>query len=389
MTTGANLQLLYRRHEWFSLRDEAQRAEQQIYRGAVACAFNESSRGRDCLMSLMKSGCHSQEAYEAHHLLAWACMRKGQFRSAQVHIEAMLATAASDRGIRGTRALWSLLQHYPDQLIWYRRPGILRCAVVEGNMFIPIEVNGAPANLMIDSGASISMIKESEARRLQLEVQEVSPDAAKLYGATGGEAGFKAAVAVRLKVGKCQFSNVSFAVLRDDQFDFPAMYGGALGLPVLVALQTLSWSVGNKLCVAYPGGGPNVLRANVCFDGPEAVTQAQFEGQNIALVLDTGNGMTILGPAFARRFPDFVNKYGCEDSVLLRGVSGSAQVESRCLSRVALRIGGFEAMLNSVHVLLEPTTPNSQWLLGRLGLDALMQARRFAIDFHSMSLVLE
>ena len=385
-----DLQVLYQKHEWFSLRDEVLRMKHRgFYRGAVACAFNEFPRNKECLKPVLGPAHPSPDAHRAHSLLAWAWMRAGLFKTAVVHVEAMLATAAHQRSVREAEALRSLLRHYSDQLTSLRRPSALRCTFVEGSMFIPIQINEIPANFMIDSGASISMIAESEARRLKLEVHDVSPDAAKLYGATGGEVGFKAAVAAGMKIGQCELSNVSFVVLRDDQFAFPATYGGALGLPVLVALQTLSWSSGDNLQIAYPPGHPNLLMANICFDGPEAVTQAVFQGQNISLVLDTGNGMSILGPAFAGKFSEVVSRSGRQDSVLLSGVSGSAQIESRCLSDVRLGVGGLEAILRSVHVLLKPTTPNSEWLPGRLGLDVLMQARRFALDFHSMRLVLE
>jgi hypothetical protein len=80
---------------------------------------------------------------------------------------------------------------------------------------------------------------------------------------------------------------------------------------------------------------------------------------------------------------------GRKSSILVSGVSGSAQVPSVCLPRVEVWVAGFEAVLRPAHVLLKSTTPNSRWLFGRLGLDLLNQASRVTLDFNSMKLTLE
>ena len=385
-----NLHLLYQGREWFSLRDEVHHgAREGFYRGAVACAFNEFPQCRDDLAPIIESASHPREAYQAHDLLTWAYMRRGEFRSALAHVEAMLAMRRNEARSRGTRALLSVLSQYPEQSIRQHHSSIVPCAMVEGNMFIPVAVNGISANFMIDSGATVSMITQSEAKRLGLTIQEVGADATKLYGATGAEISFQVVNAARLDAGQSQLANVSFLVLNDDQFQFPSGYAGALGLPVLIALQTLCWSADGTLRFGFPAQPRDLPHANICFDGPEIVTEAIFRKQKLLLVLDTGSGMTVFGPPFAKKFAKLIGRSSRKSSVLLSGVSGSAEVESVCLPRIALQVGGFQAVLGPAHVLLKSTTPSSARLVGRLGIDLLKQASRCTLDFHRMRLALE
>src|SRR5204863_8944476 len=105
-------------------------------------------------------------------------------------------------------------------------------------------------------------------------------------------------------IGECCLSDVTFIVLNDEHFQFPLGYAGALGLPILIALQTLSWNVQGEFYAAFPAKPRDVNNADISFDGPEPVTDAVFRHQKLPLVLDTGNSATILGPEFATRFAD-------------------------------------------------------------------------------------
>jgi gag-polyprotein putative aspartyl protease len=385
-----NLQLLRQAHRWFDVRDAVHGLSAGgFYRGAVACAFNEFPQCLDYLTPIIERAPRSHQAYQAHELLTWAYMRRGEFSSALSHTDSMLVIKKNEGSPLATRALLSVLSHIPQQSVRRHQYSVLSSEMVEGNMFIPVTVNGTSANFMIDSGATISMITQFEANRLALTAQKVDADAMRLYGATGAETGFHVAFAKQLNVGKSQICNVSFLVLKDDTLQFPPGHAGALGLPVLLALQTLGWTPDGKFHVGFPPQPRELRKANVCFDGPEPVTEAIFQQQKLPVVLDIGSGRTVLGPKFVAKFPKLLGTSGRKSSVVLSGVSGSAEMESICLPRLALQVGGLEAVLRCVHVILKSTTPNSGWFFGRLGLDFLKQSNRMTLDFNCMKLALE
>ena len=388
--TVPHLPSLYHRHEWFALRDAvATSTHSGFFRGAVACAFNEFPECLDYLLPVIESAPNSRAACHAHDLLTWMYIRQGKFRSALAHVHSMLGVSPRHKQ---RRALWSLLSalaRSPEQSVQRYESSVLPFEMVEGSMFIPTVVNGTHTNLMIDSGATISMMTVSEARRLGLQIREVGPEAAGVYGATGAETSFHITVAAQLEIGECRLSNVTFIVLNDEYFQFPAGYAGALGLPVLIALRTLSWNAKGEFHTAFPAQARDFMKANIAFDGPEPVANAAIRNQQLPLIFDTGNSTTIFGPEFGASFADVFSSAGRKGALSINGVSGSANLSCSYISRVALRVNGFKAVLRSVPVLLDTTTPNSNWFCGRLGMDCLNQAARSILDFHCMQLKLD
>jgi hypothetical protein len=195
------------------------------------------------------------------------------------------------------------------------------------------------------------------------------------------------AVASELCVGNWQLKNVAFAVLRDNQFDFPTGYKGAIGLPVLLALQALRWDAQGKVELGFP---QQIVRtkANVCFDNADLIVQTRFQDRNLSLVLDTGSGATLLWPPFAREYSHVVEGAQQRGFYRVYGVGGDEAIETLLLEGFHLGIGSFDAILDSVNVLMRRTTPNSDWLAGRLGMD-LLKANSVTLDFRSMNLILE
>lgn len=382
-----HLKLLYQEHQWFELRDAvATDGQQMLYRGAVACAFNQFPQWQAQLALLITSAPQSREAYEAHNLLSWMHLRNGNFPQARSHIEAMLAWGMDEGVTKVIHGLLSIIAQFPQQLTLEHRHCNVPYKIVEGNMFVPVVVNGKSANFMIDSGATISMIRMTEAERLGLSIKTVDPCIGALYGATGTPIECQTAVAAQINVGGVQLANVAFLVLKDHQFQFPDAYGGALGLPVLLAFQTLSWSADGLFQIGSPSRQRCSTKANICFDGAEPVTEVVFQRRKLSFVLDTGSGNTVLWSAFGRQFRKLVDRRGQVRSIMVNGVSGSAKLDAIRLPGLTLRVGGHDIVLRGAHLLRQPTTPNSGWLFGRLGMDALNSAYRVTLDFKRMSL---
>lgn len=380
------LQSFYRRHQWFQLRDAVYGPGRHgFFRAAIACAFNEFPECLDYILPVIETDPYSQVAQHARDLLVWQYMRQGKFRSALAHCgPAPVANARQ----RGRHALVQVLAQSPEQSVLRHHSSVLRYEMVEGSMFIATTANGLRVNFMIDSGATISMMTQSMARRLALAVQTVPPEGARVYGATGVETAFRITTVAQLDIGECRLSNVAFIVLEDEPFGFPPTYAGVLGLPVLIALQTLSWNRTGEFHIASPRQARDIRMANICFDGPEPLINVAFRRQKLPLVLDTGNSATIFGPALVARFPALFNSQA-KSTVFVSGVSGSAEIASLCFPEIALHVGGYRTIVAPAHMLLSTTTPNSNWSCGRLGIDCLNQAARITLDFHCMMLTLE
>jgi hypothetical protein len=384
---GMALRHLYENHRWFDLRDELEKTSgAAFYRGAAASAFGEHDLCRGEFDSILQSG-GANEAWEACELLSWMYMREGKFQQALLYASKM---GASQSGSNRRQGLYDLLSHlgqYPEQCKLQHGFSILPYEVVDGNMFIPVQANGRHANFMIDSGASLSLVTESEAQRLGFRMSGSSRNTIQIYGATGALADIRLAVADDLWVAKCHLKHVTFAVLQDDQFDFPAGYKGALGLPVLLALETLRWDPKGNIEISFPSPAGRA-KANICFDNGDLIVETRFRDRNLNMVLDTGSGATVLWLPFTRECPQVINEAQRKGLSRIYGISGEEVIEHLAIDNFHLRIGNHDALLDSVNVLMKRTTPNSDWFAGRLGFD-LMQADCVTLDFKSMTLALE
>lgn len=389
---GANrdsdLKSLYEAHQWFKLRDAVQAAKAPaFYRGAVAYAFNDFKQAEKHLQDVIKSAPKSEQASEARGLLIYVYQRAGRYRQAMSQIEELLAAQPDNANLKNARSFFAELSHYPEQSVTERNYSGTRYRTQDGNLFVPLSVDGKSADYILDTGANFSTISESEARRLGLTIHE---SAVKGTVATGAQVGFRTAVAGQLTVGNVRLRHVVFLVARDDQqpfVDLPSGERGVLGLPVLLALQTMRWSADGTFESGFRSARSSVRKSNLCFEGADAVTETGFRQSKLNLHLDTGASETVLFPKFAEEFASVVSESGKKDSKQVTGVGDSVEVDAVSLPLLTLRIGGFDATLRPAQVLLKQV--GSRWLHGRLGLDLLSQARVVTIDFRSMTLALE
>jgi predicted aspartyl protease len=314
-------------------------------------------------------------------------IRKAEFKLALPHLEAMAAHRPESRSLLAGQNLFAHFAGYPEQTVDRFQPSTLVYTMVDGNLFMPAKINGIPAECMVDSGAGISLITESEAKRLGIDHQ-AEPGGPKLYAADGNQTRYRVGIASQFETGGFRIANVAFLVLEDHQLQFAGGRQLALGLPVLLAFRTLAWRADGKLSIGLPGGKRDLGQANLCFDSGDLAAEVSVCGKKIIFLVDTGSGATLLWPPFAKEFTQVIRQSGAIGSTPLHGVSGTAEISSLTLPALKLEIAGFVAELRPAHVLTEPTTPNSQWLSGRLGVDALNQADSVLLDFHAMKLSL-
>src|SRR3982074_2108585 len=139
MNDRPDLKSLYDAHRWFELRDSVAKGTTSVfYQGAVACAFNDLHRCKKKLASVNKSFPHSDDAIEAHRLLASAYMRQGKYREAFAEVTALLALRPGDSDARDELPLPAALPAFPDQEAVRRGSTTLRLQ----DAGLPISING-------------------------------------------------------------------------------------------------------------------------------------------------------------------------------------------------------------------------------------------------------
>jgi predicted aspartyl protease len=387
----ALLNSFYETHQWFKLGDAVTKTgASAFYRGAVAYAFDDARRAEHHLNSVIESSPQSELASDARTMLINLYMRTGRYRKAFSATEKERAVSPDDAGLKTAGALLGALSQSPEQEVSRRRSSKIRYTTKEGNLFIPVDINGKRANYILDTGANFSIISQAEAKRLGLTL--VQGGGHEIEGSSGAKVDFGVAIADQLDVGEFRLRHVAFLVLEDNRQPFVELEPGArgvLGLPVILSFETLRWKRDGTFEFGF---APSVHRTPVgrlCFDGLQPVIEGQFRESQIMLFLDTGATRTRVLPLFAKEFSTFVNRFGQKASDRVTGVSGSVDVEALRLPELALRIGGFDAILRPAPVLLRDTTSDSHWWHVWLGMDLLNQPRVVTLDFSSMTVALE
>jgi Aspartyl protease len=382
---AASLKPLYEQHRWFDLRDLVEKHPvPAFYQGAVACAFNDLGRCETEFRGVFKSAPSSCEAIEAHRILASAYFTHGEYNKALAQVDALLALSPADSDALSDRPLFAVLARSPDLKFVGRHTTVeLRDGA------LPFSINRVQATYWFDTGAELSVMTQSEAKRFGLRIHSAP---VKVGDVNGTQVNTRIAVVDELSMGSVRLKQVAFLVVPDDQPPFNELSLGSRGLirlPALLALNRFAFGADRKFEIRAESSSRSAPHADLCFDGQHPVVQIRYDHRGLAFTLDTGASNTDLYPPFAAAFPELIRSAVRTDSYKMEGVGGAKYMQAAILKSLKLSIGGFPVTLKSADVLLKPTTATSKFFDGNLGIEPYQQARKTTFDFQTMTLTLQ
>jgi len=317
-------------------------------------------------------------------MLASAYFTHGEYKKALAQVDAILALRPSDADALGGRPIIAVLADAPDQQFRGRHT---RVELQDGGL--PFSINGIHATYWFDTGAELSVLTESEAKRFGLRIR---PTSGQVGDVNGTKVNTRIAIADEVSIGSVRIENVAFLVLPDDQPPFNGQspgLRGLIGIPVLLAFERFVWGADKSFEIGIKSSPKSAPHAALCFDGNRPVVEVAYDKQSMPFVLDTGATNTDLFPPFASAFPELIRSAAKTDSYKMEGVGGAKYMGAATLESLKFSIGGFPATLKSVGVLLKPTTNASRFFAGNLGIDLLQQAHKTTFDFRTMTLRLQ
>jgi predicted aspartyl protease len=383
---AGDLQALYKAHNWVELSEHLQHAQgASLYRGAIGITFNQDpERIEELLLSVINAAPHSSEAYDASEWLSHLYFYRGQYRRLIAIMERRWAAFPEKKENSQEQAAVQGFRGLPDQAVVSTRPSKL--SHDPESIFIPVSIEGQTVNYFFDTGAWISCMSESEARRLRLVIRN---SAGTMGQTAGAQVAFRTAVAKDVIIGNSHFKDVSFAVFPDNQepwSDLATGRRGIIGIPLLVGLRTLLWKTAGNMAIAEPSQPFDIRNANLAFDNDHLVVRAIIDDRNVGGTVDTGATRTDLYRSFANTFPTLIKQYSKKDSTDVHGVGHAEKFDSLTLPRVGIRIGDFEATLSPAHVIMK--SMGADCCVGNFGLDLFKQASALKLDFGAMTLEL-
>ena len=376
-------------HQMFLLRNALNEhpRSSDFYAGEVACAFDDTQTCEKEFKKVLAAEPKSTAAKQVHHILAYAAMREGRYGRSLHEMDALLAIDPNDSDAKDTRPFIEALSRFPDQAVQWT--GTNKATVQMDDGRLPLLINGKKASYFIDTGANLSTLSESDALLFGMEIYDVKSTGADI---NGSRVLFRIALAKSLAVGRIELSNVAFLVAAKDAQPFVDMgpgQRGLVGLPVLLALGSVTWNREGAFKADLSPLRGNLSVANICFDDLNLITEARFEGHAYPFVLDTGAVTSDLWPKFTGIARDLIRKSSTHESHTVTGVGGVQKFESTSITKVVLELGGKAVVLQPAHIVETQQGTTSKWFYGNLGVDLLRQAETVTINFRAMTLELD
>ena len=390
------LQQLADKNRFFELRRDLQQpgwnaSETLFYRAVLECRFGQEEAGIELLRRVLATNPSRIVARKADAEMASAFERLGRYKdAAQAWTEALSLTPRDEPGREGkenSRALMSELGDVAPETAEFAgdAPVVARRNRL-GSWNVPVRVNGAAGEWIFDTGANVSTLTETEAKRMGLSVRRTK---AYVAGSTQKRNELQLAVASDVQLGAAHIHNVVFLVLADRALHIGRVHyqiTGILGLPALRALRRVEISKGGMVSIgrreAVAGETPNL-----CFDEASPIVEVEHEQHQLQMFLDTGANATVL-------YPSFLDALGRDEKSGLRtkrekvgGAGGVIQRTTKVVPALEIEVLGKRIRVSHVSLLSEAPPGNDRYREGVVGMDALWGG--FKLDFDAMRVEVE
>lgn len=252
---------------------------------------------------------------------------------------------------------------------------------------VPLTIQGEKFEFALDTAANFSVIMQSQAQRLGLQI---FPAGLVVATSTAKQVQADVTVAEQVEIGKVSYRHVVFLVFSDELLTFPdgERIPGLVGFPLVEAMGEVQFRRDNVLEI--PEQPPLRSLRNLALEGLDPLVLVRYGRDDLICRLDTGAPQTVFYEPFFRRYEDRIESAGKRITAEAGGVGGLQEISAYRIQSLALTIARAGVNLRRVEVYTEPIRdPRDNFLFCNVGLDALQQYRTYSINFRDMALVLE
>lgn len=391
------LMKLYKGRKYFELKNELNKnnpggTEALFYKGAVCNKFNSLDSAALYLEQYAKSGSDPELLAETYSILADTYVKTFQYEKSAEASDYWLANysntvdSAKLEDIVHAAKLWKACSSVPPQEIIQKEDvGLKITRDIAGLMNLPVVIGTDTVSFIFDTGANVSTISRTYAKKLNLLLMNDSL----LVGAiTGNKVYIRPGVAPLLKIGSAEIRNAIFLVMDDAALSFPqANYqiNGIIGFPIIEGFGEFTIFRNDSIHIPADKSGSGLH--NMALEELTPYVIGKCEGKDLYFSFDTGARSTILYSSFYNDFEETVKANSEAKDIHVGGAGGVKQIKALEFSKFQARIGGKDVTLNGVSVLTENMLDDADHLSGNLGQDVIAQFDSMTLNFKTMSLI--
>lgn len=395
---------LEKTQSFFSMRSLIEKANSGIpedyseyYKGTLANLFGRSSESNqyfDALLSdknilpdslvkniyEMKSLNHFnlseyEEAYQSQHTIS------------RDYIQYL--DSSERKSLKNTLKIYNPLRNVPKQEVFKKTDIRIKFNRDKAGLTtLNIKMGQKNSDFIFDTGANISVIQASEAKKYNLKFL---PSNFQVNALTGKKVQSRLAVADTLELDGITITNVVFMVFEDSDLSFPiADYEikGIIGFPVIRAFQEIHITKNDELFIPMEPSDFKNRSKNLAINGLKPMVAVIYENDTLNFQLDTGASNTSLHASFYKKYEQKIKDVYPTKTVTSAGAGGMVEQDGFEIDSLTLRIHNKIAVLDSVN-LVKSKLNDRDVLHGNLGQDYIRKFDRMIISFKESVVVFE
>ncbi len=393
----SSLESLYQNKQFFDLRDElAKRSKENspallFYRGIIANRFNENKESIEFLQKYLQSD-DAKNQVDAYETLADDYAKTYEYsKSADIYkilLERFKDELDAEKiaDYENTFGLWNAIRDVPPQKTTFDGDLQIRGTRDKANLLnLPVQINNQKMDFVFDTGANLSVVTDSTARKLGLKIIESSVS---IGSSTDVKVNSKLAVS-DLKIGSATIHNIVFLVLDDKSLFFPKVnyqINGIIGFPLIESLGSVTITQKDEFSAKVKTAKQN-FEPNLCLEGFKLLVAANFNKRRMTFAFDTGAVTSTFYPPFFKAEKQKILRVSKQQKIKLGGAGGFKEVNTYNFNNLNLIIAGKNARIAKAKIITEPVNDESKYFYGNLGQDLIKQFARMTLDFKSMRVI--
>lgn len=280
--------------------------------------------------------------------------------------------------------LWYSLENVPQQEVFVHNDTNLLLKQDKADLKnINISVKQDSVDFIFDTGANISVITNSLARKLNLEI---FPSNIEVNAITGKVVKAHSAVCKELKIGKIVIKNAVFLVFEDADLAFPQIdyqINGIIGFPIIEAMNEIVITKDNHFIVSKDTKANVEKSKNMALDG---LIPLIFFDEN-PYTFDTGANTTLLyRPYFLENQKTIEQNYQLSE-IDFGGAGGNDKQKGYRINR-EFEVSGKKTNLDNVFLLINKSEKKGE-IYGNIGQDFIQKFQKMKINFKEMFISFE
>ena len=290
------------------------------------------------------------------------------------------------KDVKDDLPLARILSHAPSQTIEWDGPVVLHTKRNPlGSQNLDLSINGVQGAWLLDTGANLSVVSQSFAQRLHLDLL---PGVAQTQaGLTGIENPVRVALLPTLQIGGATLHNVVVMVLPDVNLNINLGKGnyqidGILGYPVFRSLGKITFfHDGTFQAGGTDSNGPG---ARMFMRRLSPIVECRVGGKDLPFTFDTGASDTTLLVRYYREFQSESRNWKKKHEK----TSGAGGIVTRTVyvrPELNLGVGDQTVVLKNVSIYTESTGAGNDERYGNLGQDVPRDFESFTFDFLKMT----